>query len=76
MNSLGNLGQVVSPPIVAWMAVWAGTAGHPSWKATLYYYAAMFFIASFAWLFVNPRKVIVYSEVDQQRLRAEGRLGA
>ncbi|HTD24181.1 MAG TPA: MFS transporter [Terriglobales bacterium] len=75
MNSLGNLGQVVSPPIVAWMAVWAGTAGHPSWKATLYYYAAMFFIASLAWLFVNPRKVIVYSEADQQRLRAEGQLG-
>ncbi len=76
MNSLGNLGQVVSPPIVAWMAVWAGAAGHPSWKATLYYYAAMFFIASLAWLLVNPRKVIVYSEADQQRLRAEGRLGA
>jgi ACS family glucarate transporter-like MFS transporter len=75
MNSLGNLGQVVSPPAVAWLAVWAGTVGHPSWKATLYYYAAMFFIASISWLFVNPRKVIVYSEADQQRLRDEGRLG-
>src|SRR5260370_358179 len=41
MNSLGNLSQVVSPPIVAWMVVGADAASHPSWKATLYYYAAM-----------------------------------
>jgi len=76
MNSLGNLGQVVSPPAVAWLAIWAGTPGHPRWDLTLYFYAAMFFIASIAWLFVNPRKIIVYSPADQQRLRAEGLLGA
>jgi ACS family glucarate transporter-like MFS transporter len=74
MNSLGNLGQVVAPPLVARLAVLAGTPGQPSWKATLYFYAAMFFVASISWLFVNPRKVIVYSEADQQRLHAEGRL--
>jgi ACS family glucarate transporter-like MFS transporter len=61
MNSIGNLGQVVTPPIVAALAVWAGGAGQPSWKATLYYYAAMFFVASFCWLFVDPRQVIVYA---------------
>jgi ACS family glucarate transporter-like MFS transporter len=75
MNTLGNLAQVVSVPIVAWIAVWAGKAGQPSWKASLYYYAAMFFIAAICWLFVDPRRVIVYSEVDRQRLQAEGRLG-
>jgi hypothetical protein len=68
MNSIGNLGQVVTPPIVAALAVWAGTEGQPSWKATLYYYAAMFFVASFCWLFVDPRRVIVYAPDDAQRL--------
>jgi hypothetical protein len=43
MNTVGNLGQMVSVPIVANLAVLAGTPGHPSWKASLYYYAAMFF---------------------------------
>lgn len=61
MNSVGNLGQMVSVPIVAQLALWAGTAGHPSWKISLYYYAAMFFVASVSWLFVNPKRVIVYS---------------
>jgi MFS transporter, ACS family, glucarate transporter len=61
MNSIGNLGQVVTPPIVAALAVWAGSGGQPSWRATLYYYAAMFFVASVCWLFVDPRRVIVYA---------------
>jgi len=76
MNTLGNLGQVVTPPIMARLAMWAGTAGHPNWKVTLYYYAGMFFVASVCWLFVNPRNVIVYSKADKEMLIAEGRLGA
>src|SRR5262249_48561205 len=44
MNSIGNLGQVVTVPIAAWIAALAGSAGHPGWEVTLYYYAAMFFI--------------------------------
>src|SRR5712692_8693806 len=70
MNSVGNLGQVVSVPIVAWLALLAGRPGAPSWRISLYYNAAMFFIASVSWLFVDPRKVIVYSKEDQQQ-RAE-----
>jgi len=46
MNMVGSLGQVVSIPLVAWMAVLAGEPGHPSWKVTLYFKAAMFFIAA------------------------------
>lgn len=61
MNMIGSLGQVVSIPLVAWMAVLAGEPGHPSWKVTLYFNAAMFFIAALSWLFVNPRRVIVYA---------------
>ena len=68
MNTVGNLGQVVTIPIVAQLALFFGTAGQPAWKVSLYYYSAMFFIASAAWLFVDPRRVIVYEEEDRQRL--------
>jgi MFS transporter, ACS family, glucarate transporter len=71
MNTLGNLGQVVTIPIVARLAILAGTAGRPRWKVTLYYYAAMFFISSVSWLFVNPRRIIVYRPSDAQSLGAE-----
>ena len=60
MNSVGNLGQMISVPIVANLALLAGTPGHPSWKVSLYYYAGMFFLASASWIFVNPKRVIVY----------------
>jgi cyanate permease len=52
---------MVSVSIAAYLVVLAGTPGHLSWKASLYYYAAMFFVASVAWMFVKPRHVIVYS---------------
>jgi MFS transporter, ACS family, glucarate transporter len=74
MNTVGNLAQVITVPLVAHIATRAGTPDHPNWKATLYYYAAMFLMASVSWLFVNPRRVIVYSEEDQQRLRTAGQL--
>jgi len=62
MNTVGNLGQVVSVPIVAWLAVLAGTPGQPRWGVSLYYNAAMFFIAALSWMLVDPTKVIVYAE--------------
>ncbi len=65
MNTVGNLGQVLSVPLVARLAMWAGKPGHPNWNISLYYYAAMFFAASFAWLFVDPRRVIVYAGGQQ-----------
>lgn len=61
MNTVGNLAQVISVPLVALLATWAGRPGHPNWSVSLYYYAAMFFGASIAWLVVDPRRVIVYS---------------
>lgn len=62
MNSLGNLGQVLTIPLAAKLAIWAGSPNQPNWTVTLYYYAAMFFICSLCWLFVDPRRVIVYSD--------------
>jgi hypothetical protein len=32
---------------------------------SLYFYAAMFFVAAICWLFVDPRRVIVYSASQQ-----------
>jgi len=74
MNTIGNLGTVVSPPVVAWLALAMGQGGKEDWGFSLFYYAGMFYLASLCWLFVNPRKVIVYTPEDQQRLRAEGTL--
>jgi len=65
MNTVGNLAQVVSVPMVAWLATIAGVPGHPSWKVSLYFYASMFFVASVCWLFVDPTRVIVYSSSDK-----------
>jgi hypothetical protein len=32
----------------------------------------MFFVASAAWTFIEPRRVIVYTPEDHKRLEAEG----
>jgi len=61
MNTIGNLGQVISIPVVAWLAVLAGEPGHPSSKISLYFNAAMFFVAALSGLFVDPRRVLVYA---------------
>ncbi|MBY0527001.1 MAG: MFS transporter [Gemmataceae bacterium] len=74
MNMVGNLGTVVSPPLVVWLAGVTGESGERNWNAALYYSALMFFIASFGWAFINPRRVIVYAREDRERLEAEGML--
>jgi MFS transporter, ACS family, glucarate transporter len=72
MNTLGNMGTVISPPLV--MAIVHRTGGGEGSKlsVSLFYYSAMFFIASLCWLFINPRRVIVYTPADRQRLQETG----
>jgi ACS family glucarate transporter-like MFS transporter len=70
MNTVGNLGTVVTPPIVALLVNRLGEDN--KFGISLYYYAAMFIIASMCWPFINPRRVIVYSPADRARLEAEG----
>jgi hypothetical protein len=65
MNMIGNLGQVVSVPVVAQVSIPAGAPGHSSGKASLHYSAAMFFVTWLSRLLVDPRKLAVYSEEDQ-----------
>jgi MFS transporter, ACS family, glucarate transporter len=66
MNMIGNMGTAVSPPIVKYLA------GQDSWEMALVYSACMFFIASAGWVFINPKRVIVYTPEDRRRLQDEG----
>src|SRR5262249_53922484 len=68
MNMVGNLGTVVSPLVVPWLA------GEDNWAVALAYSATMFLVSAVCWLFINPRRVIVYTAEDRRRLRAEGAL--
>ena len=78
MNTVGNLGTVVSPLLVTTLVTLAtvvepgATGGAAKWAVSLYYYAAMFFVAAFCWLFINPRRVIVYAPADRERLQTAG----
>jgi ACS family glucarate transporter-like MFS transporter len=66
MNGVGNLGTFVAPPIVAHLAK------HGQWELALAFSAGMFFLASACWLFINPRRVIVYTAEDREKLRVQG----
>jgi ACS family glucarate transporter-like MFS transporter len=64
MNMVGNFGTFFSPPIIAWLAT-SGGAGQPTrWDLALVYSSTMFFIAALGWLFINPKRVIVYKTDD------------
>src|SRR5207253_1204480 len=66
MNSVGNLGTVFGPIIVARLA------NKGRWELALAFSAGMFAIASVCWLFINPRRVIVYAAADHRRLQEAG----
>ena len=74
MNAFGNMGQVLSPLVVVQLAILFGTRAHPNWNISLPYNAATFFIAALCFLLVDPRRTVVYSAQDRQRLEAEGAL--
>jgi ACS family glucarate transporter-like MFS transporter len=67
MNTVGNLGTVVSPPFVIYLVNLTG-----EYSVSLYYYSTMFLIASVCWLFINPTRVIVYAPADRERLERAG----
>jgi MFS transporter, ACS family, glucarate transporter len=66
MNGVGNLGTFVAPPIVAHLAK------QGQWELALAFSACMFFMACACWLFINPRRVIVYTAADRETLREQG----
>jgi MFS family permease len=61
MNGVGNMGTFVSPPIIAWLAAPVEIGGPTRWGLALVYSAGMFFVAAIGWLFINPKRVIVYA---------------
>jgi MFS transporter, ACS family, glucarate transporter len=66
MNSVGNLGTFFGPLFVAWLA------RQGRWELALAFSATMFAIASICWLFINPRRVVVYTAADRMRLQELG----
>ena len=73
MNSVGNLGTVFAAPMGHWVARRFSEDGvTENWKAAIGFYAVMFAIACGCWLFIDPRRVVVYSAQDRERLQAEG----
>ena len=75
MNTVGNLGTVFAAPMGHWIARRASPDGATeNWTAALAFYAAMFAVACGCWLFIDPRRVAVYSPRDRERLTAEGAL--
>jgi MFS family permease len=75
MNTVGNLGTVFAAPIGPWIAKSYSLNGKdPNWSAAIAFYAIMFGIACCCWLFIDPRRVVVYSPQDRERLKAEGEL--
>jgi MFS family permease len=75
MNMVGNLGTVFAAPMGHWIARSASKDGvNENWTAAIAFYGVMFCIACVCWLFINPKRVIVYSDADRERLRAEGQL--
>jgi MFS family permease len=66
MNSVGNLGTFFGPLTVAYLA----RQGH--WELALAFSATMFAVAAVCWLFINPRRVVVYAAADRTRLQEQG----
>lgn len=68
MNGVGNLGTAFAPAVVGYLA--GGEGG--DWRIALVFSAVLFFIAAACWLFINPRRVVVYGDADHAALRAQG----
>jgi ACS family glucarate transporter-like MFS transporter len=58
MNMVGNLGGAVSSVMVARLAK------QGDWNSALAFSGTMFLIAGVCWLFIEPRRVVVYEEVS------------
>ncbi len=54
MNTVGQIGGMLSPVILAWLVERSGAAG--KWILPLQIIAALYFLAAASWIFINPRR--------------------
>ena len=52
MNTSGQIGSILSPVVVVWLASWI------NWSAPLYLMGGLFLFGAVWWLVVDPRKPI------------------
>lgn len=50
MNMMGNFGGAVSPLVIGYILAWT----HNNWDITFYVAAAVYFLGTFFWLFLDP----------------------
>lgn len=54
MNTVGQVGAMLSPVVLAWLVERSGLAGR--WEFPLQIIAALYLIAALSWIFINPRR--------------------
>jgi MFS family permease len=56
MNTVGQIGGMLSPIVLAWLVERSGAAGR--WLIPLQIIAALYLLAALSWLFIDPTLVI------------------
>jgi MFS family permease len=56
MNTIGQVGGMLSPIVLAWLVERSGAAGQ--WLLPLQIIAVLYLLAALSWLFINPTKAI------------------
>lgn len=54
MNTIGQVGGMLSPVVMAWLVESSGAAG--SWAVPLKLISLLYVLAALSWLFINPNK--------------------
>ena len=53
MNTIGQVGAMLSPIVLAWLVERSGAAGR--WELPLQIIASLYFVSALCWIFINPR---------------------
>ena len=53
MNTIGQVGAMLSPIVLAWLVERSGAAGR--WELPLQIIASLYLVSALCWLFINPR---------------------
>jgi MFS family permease len=53
MNTIGQVGAMLSPIVLAWLVERSGAAGR--WELPLQVIASLYFVSALCWIFINAR---------------------